>query len=163
MNASLGLAEDRLSRVTSFRLLSPIYQGRPDTGNACSSGNSHQRTHYAMPAALSFEETFLPHLDAAYNLARWILGRNVDAEDVVQEAYIRAWKGYPKFRGENPRAWLLTIVRNTALTWRKRYYKGEKIVPLDEESCAIPRRRPLATLDTNDRNFIPKHGFCALV
>ena len=57
-----------------------------------------------MPTALSFEETFLPHLDAAYNLARWILGRNVDAEDVVQEAYIRTWKGYPKFRGENPRA-----------------------------------------------------------
>jgi RNA polymerase sigma-70 factor, ECF subfamily len=100
-------------------------------------GNSHQKI-YVMPRPSPFEETFLPHLDAAYNLARWILGTEEDAKDVVQEAYARAWKGYPKFRGGNPRAWLLTIVHNTALTWNKKYIKRKRFVPLDEESCTIP-------------------------
>ena len=91
-----------------------------------------------MPKTPRFEEIFLPYLDAAYNLARWILGREYDAQDVVQEAYARAWKGFAKFRGGNPRAWLLTIVRNTAYTWVTRYVADEKLVPFDEESFAIP-------------------------
>jgi|SRR5580704_3894095 RNA polymerase sigma factor (sigma-70 family) len=64
-----------------------------------------------------FEELFLPHLDAAYSLARWIVGRDQDAQDIVQEAYARALKGVSGFRGDNPRAWLLTIVHNTAYSW----------------------------------------------
>ena len=63
-----------------------------------------------------FEELFLPQLDAAYNLAYWIAGREHDAQDIVQEAYVRALKGFSGFRGDNPRAWLLTIVRNTRPT-----------------------------------------------
>ena len=61
-----------------------------------------------------FEELFLPHLDAAYNLARWIVEGDQDAQDVVQEAYVRALRRSNGFRGANARTWLLTIVRNTA-------------------------------------------------
>jgi RNA polymerase sigma-70 factor, ECF subfamily len=81
-----------------------------------------------------FEELFLPYLDAAYNLAYWIVGGEQDAQDIVQEAYIRALKGFSRFRGKNPRAWLLTIVRNTAYSWiKKRNRVEERLVPFDEE------------------------------
>jgi hypothetical protein len=60
-----------------------------------------------------FEKIFLPYLDAAYNLARWIIRHDQDAQDVVQDAYIRALKGFHLFRGGNSRGWLMTIVRNT--------------------------------------------------
>ena len=61
-----------------------------------------------------FSSFVADHIDAAYNLARWILTVEQDAEDVVQDAFLRAFRGYATFRGENPRAWILTIVRNTA-------------------------------------------------
>ncbi len=81
-----------------------------------------------------FEELFLPYLDAAYNLAYWIVGGEQDAQDIVQDAYVRALKGFPRFRGNNPRAWLLTIVRNTAYTWiKKRNRAEERLVPFDED------------------------------
>jgi RNA polymerase sigma factor (sigma-70 family) len=63
----------------------------------------------------SFEETMLPHMDAAHNLARWLLRNEEDARDIVQEAYLRAFKSFGGFRGSNGRAWLLTIVRNALL------------------------------------------------
>lgn len=64
-----------------------------------------------------FERLFLPHLDAAYNLAR-LLARNAeDAEDIVQESYLRALRAFAGFRGESSRPWFLTIVRNTSFTW----------------------------------------------
>jgi RNA polymerase sigma-70 factor (ECF subfamily) len=66
-----------------------------------------------------FELLALPHLDAAYSLARWLTGNAQDAEDVVQEAYLRAYCFFAGFRGDNIRAWLLTIVRNTFHTWVK--------------------------------------------
>lgn len=65
----------------------------------------------------NFEEVVLPHLDAAYNLARWLTRNTEDAEDVVQEAYLRALRFFPGFRGGNARAWLLKILRNTCYTW----------------------------------------------
>jgi RNA polymerase sigma-70 factor (ECF subfamily) len=64
-----------------------------------------------------FEQLFLPHLDAAYNLARLLVRNAQDAEDVVQESYLRALRAFPGFRGEASRPWLLTIVRNTSFTW----------------------------------------------
>src|SRR5579864_5243487 len=91
-----------------------------------------------MGPASRFEELFLPHLDAAYNLARWLVSRDQDAQDIVQEAYVRAFKGFAGFRGENPRAWLLTIVRNTAYTWIKRHSTEDKLIPFDEESHVVP-------------------------
>lgn len=64
-----------------------------------------------------FEKLFLPHLDAAYNLARLLTRNPHDAEDVVQESYLRAWRAFASFRGEASRPWLLAIVRNTSFTW----------------------------------------------
>lgn len=64
-----------------------------------------------------FEELALPHLDAAYNLARWLTRNDHDAHDVVQEAYLRAFKFFTGFHGDNARSWLLAIVRNTCYTW----------------------------------------------
>ena len=80
----------------------------------------HEEDH-AQPAGLtSFEDVMLPHLDAAHNLARWLLRNEQDAQDVVQEAYLRAFKSFAGFHGSNGRAWLLTIVRNTSYTLLKK-------------------------------------------
>ena len=64
-----------------------------------------------------FELLALPHLDAAYNLARWLTGNAEDASDVVQEAYLRAFRYFNAYKGGNMRVWLLTIVRNSFMTW----------------------------------------------
>jgi RNA polymerase sigma-70 factor (ECF subfamily) len=66
-----------------------------------------------------FERVAMPHLDAAYNLARWLTQDDHDAEDVVQEALVRAMRYIDGFRGDSARAWLLQIVRNTCFTWLK--------------------------------------------
>jgi RNA polymerase sigma-70 factor (ECF subfamily) len=63
--------------------------------------------------ASRFEALAMPHLDAAYNLARWLTRNDQDAEDLVQNAYLRAFKFFADFNGENPRAWIMTILRNT--------------------------------------------------
>jgi RNA polymerase sigma-70 factor (ECF subfamily) len=65
----------------------------------------------------NFEQTVLPHLDAAYNLARWITRNDQDAQDAVQEACLRAFRFFPSFRGGNARGWLMQIVRNACYTW----------------------------------------------
>jgi RNA polymerase sigma-70 factor (ECF subfamily) len=68
-----------------------------------------------------FQQLALPHLDAAYNLARWLCGNTSDAEDVVQEAFMRAFRFFDTFRGDSARPWLLAIVRRTWYTeWRRR-------------------------------------------
>jgi RNA polymerase sigma-70 factor (ECF subfamily) len=64
-----------------------------------------------------FESKVSPHVNAAYNLARWLTGNDSDAEDVVQEAMLRAFKYFDGFRGGDARSWLLNIVRNTCFTW----------------------------------------------
>ena len=61
----------------------------------------------------AFEEVVLPHLDAAFNYARWLTKSDADAEDVVQDAAVRALRFFPSLRNDNARAWLFTIVRNT--------------------------------------------------
>jgi RNA polymerase sigma-70 factor (ECF subfamily) len=65
----------------------------------------------------TFEQEVLPHLDAAFNLARWLTRNDQDAQDVVQEAYLRAFRFFPTFQGGEARAWLMKIVRNTCYTW----------------------------------------------
>ena len=65
----------------------------------------------------TFEQAVLPHLDAAYNLARWLTRNEQDAQDVVQESYLRAFRFFTGFRGGNARAWLMQIVRTTCYTW----------------------------------------------
>jgi len=81
----------------------------------------------------SFEKAILPHLDAAYNLARWLTRNDADAEDVVQEAYLRAFKFFGGFHGEGGRTWLLAIVRNTTYTWMQRNRSPELNLPQDDE------------------------------
>ncbi len=84
----------------------------------------------------SFEQVVLPHLDAAYNLARWLTRDERDAEDVVQEAYLRAFRFFSGFRGGDARAWLMRIVRNTCYTW-------------------LHANRPLQDAAEFDENFFP--------
>ncbi len=79
----------------------------------------------------SFEAVVLPHLDAAYNLARWLMRDAAAAEDVVQDAVLRALTYFAGFRGVNPRAWLLQIVRNAAYT-SSGLDRGAQFVPLGE-------------------------------
>jgi RNA polymerase sigma-70 factor, ECF subfamily len=81
----------------------------------------------------SFEETMLPHMDAAHNLARWLLRNEEDAQDVIQEAYLRAFKSFGGFHGSNGRPWLLTIVRNTAYTLLKKNRAVDLTTTFDEE------------------------------
>jgi RNA polymerase sigma-70 factor (ECF subfamily) len=66
------------------------------------------------------EDSLLPHLDAAYNLARWLIRSPADAEDAVQEACLRAVRFFGGFRGGDSRAWFLKIVRNTCYSWVKK-------------------------------------------
>ena len=84
----------------------------------------------------SFEQAVLPHLDAAYNLARWLTRHDQDAQDVVQEACLRAFRFFPDFRGGNARAWLMKIVRNTCYSW-------------------LGTNRPLQDTEEFDENFFP--------
>ena len=78
-------------------------------------------------------ELLLPHLDSAYNLARWLVRNDEDAEDVVQEAYLRAFQYAGGFRGGDARAWLLTIVRNTSYRWLRKTRAYEAAVLFDED------------------------------
>jgi len=82
---------------------------------------------------MSFDALMLPHLDAAYNLAKWLLRNEQDAQDVVQEAFLRAFKSFGGFHGSNGRAWLLTIVRNTSYTLLKKNRVADLTTPFDEE------------------------------
>ena len=79
-----------------------------------------------------FEAEVLPYLDAAYNLARWLAGNEHDAEDIAQEACLRAFRFLGGFRGGNARSWLLTVVRNTAYTWLKQN-RPRAIVSIDDD------------------------------
>lgn len=78
-------------------------------------------------------EQLLSHLNAAYNLARWLTRNATDAEDLVQEAYLRALKHFQGFHGGDSRPWLLAIVRNTFFTWLRQNRAPERQIPFDEE------------------------------
>jgi RNA polymerase sigma factor (sigma-70 family) len=109
--------------------------------------------------SLNFVEDVVPHLDAAYNLARWLTRNDEDAQDVVQEAYMRAFRFLGSFRGGNVRAWVLKIVRNTCYTWLhqnraqhptiefdEKYFGPDPLAPTPEEiisrndDCTLVRR-----------------------
>ena len=98
-----------------------------------------------------FEAIVLPHLDAAYTLARYLTRNEQDAQDVVQDAYLRALKYFDGFRGSeggDGRAWLLAIVRNAAHTWRRRYLVESSAAEFDEQlhSEAVADAHPEAEL-----------------
>ena len=95
-----------------------------------------------------FEQLVLPHVDAAFNLARWLLRRREDAEDVAQEAMLRAWRFFLGFHGGDARAWLLQIVRNSCYTWLEKNRPMELSVQFNEElhldGCATPETIAIA-------------------
>jgi len=80
-----------------------------------------------------FEQDIMPHMNAAYNLARWLSSNDSDAQDVVQESYLRAFKFFGGFRGGDSRAWLLRIVRNAFYDWLKHNRREETGQPFEEE------------------------------
>jgi RNA polymerase sigma-70 factor, ECF subfamily len=89
----------------------------------------------------AFAAVAVPHLDAAYNLARWLTGNRADAEDVVQEAMVRALTYFPSFRGGSSRAWILQIVRNTAYRALKAR-RGERSAAADADEAAAVENIP---------------------
>lgn len=90
----------------------------------------------------NFEAEVLPHLDAAYNLARWLTHNKQDAEDVVQEACLRALRFFSSFHGGDARAWLLKIVRNTFYTWMKANRRMREAAEFDENDCDTDSHAP---------------------
>jgi RNA polymerase sigma-70 factor (ECF subfamily) len=95
-----------------------------------------------------FEQLVLPHVDAAFNLARWLLRGRTDSEDVAQEALLRACRFFGGFHGGDVRAWLLQIVRNTCYTWLEKNRPLELSMEFDEElhlqTCATPETLAIA-------------------
>jgi RNA polymerase sigma-70 factor (ECF subfamily) len=85
-----------------------------------------------------FERIVLPHLDAAYNLARWLTQNDEDAEDLVQEACVRAFRFLDRYHDGNSRAWLLTIVRHLGYTWLRQQRRHEPTLSLDDEGRDLP-------------------------
>ena len=83
----------------------------------------------------AFDEVFLPHLPEAYRLAQWLTGNPSDAEDIVQEAALRAYRGIRNFGAVNARAWSLAIVRNTAFSWLSKN-RPKTVVFMDDLSAA---------------------------
>ena len=80
----------------------------------------------------NFEQVALPHMPAAFNLAFWLVRSHADAEDVVQEAYLRAFRAFDGFRGADVRPWLLAIVRNAAYRWLSNRRRSANVISLNE-------------------------------
>src|SRR5579862_1977622 len=89
-----------------------------------------------------FEQAAMPHFDAAYNLARWLTRSSGDADDVVQEAFLRAFTFFDSFRGGDGRAWLFSIVRNTCYTWLRKNRSQELMTEFDEALHTAPGDNP---------------------
>jgi RNA polymerase sigma-70 factor (ECF subfamily) len=94
---------------------------------------------HAVPAEQNrrFQELVLRHLDAAYNLARWLARNDDDAKDIAQEAYLRAFRFFGGFHGDDARAWLLAIVRNTYYTWRTTHRSRTHDESFEEETHGL--------------------------
>jgi RNA polymerase sigma-70 factor (ECF subfamily) len=104
----------------------------------------------------AFNEAVLPHFDAAYNLARWLTRNDQDAEDIVQESYLRAFKYWKGFSGGHCRSWLLAIVRNTYYSWVRQQSIQPELTrdgEVDDIENGIPSPE-LALLQNADRNLL---------
>jgi RNA polymerase sigma-70 factor, ECF subfamily len=114
--------------------------------------------------AWNFEKEVLPHLDAAYNLARWLSCNEQDAEDIVQDAYVRAFRFFPAFRGGNARGWILRIVRNTCYTWLRKNRPMQSATEFDENLFGPDPRtlNPEEALLQNANDKMLRHAMEAL-
>ncbi len=95
---------------------------------------------------LEFERVMLPHLGAAYNLALWLLRHPSDAEDAVQDAFIRAYRAIENWSGENASGWILKIVRNTCMTKLKKTSRHANVIHLDSVIDDLERRQETVVL-----------------
>jgi len=133
------------------------FESRPKIVKFAIFTNQEEQGQSQKEELTSFEAIMLPHLDAAHNLARWLLRDEQDAQDVVQEAYLRAFKSFAGFRGSNGRAWLLTIVRNTSYTLLKKNRALDLTTTFDEERHATDYEsvNPAALLEqTEDAELV---------
>jgi RNA polymerase sigma factor (sigma-70 family) len=115
------------------------------TGSGPSSSRSLQDTDTRKSASedyARFTSVVMPHLDAAYNLAHWLTGNRTDAEDVVQDASLRAFRAIDKFAGGNARAWVLCIVRNTACSWLRKNRPTAVVTVEDLEAVEAAYAKP---------------------
>jgi RNA polymerase sigma factor (sigma-70 family) len=104
-----------------------------------------------------FENIAMPHLNAAYNLARWLTRNESDAEDVVQEAYLRAFKFFDNFHGGDSRAWILKIVRNTCYSWLQKNRQTFTTDEFDEELHSFETSNPeTICIEKVDRQLLKK-------
>jgi RNA polymerase sigma-70 factor, ECF subfamily len=112
----------------------------------------------------NFDQAVLPHLDAAYNLARWLMRNEQDAQDVAQEAYLRAFRFFPGFRGGDARAWLLKIVRNTCYTWLHVNRPMQDAAEFDEKVFApdSPVPNPEEAVLQNDSDALVRKALAGL-
>ena len=90
----------------------------------------------------SFRTVVMPHLDAAFNLARWLVADATDAEDVVQDASLRAFRAIRGFAGGSARAWFLTIVRNSAYSWLRKNRSTTVVTVEDLEAVELSQTKP---------------------
>ena len=100
--------------------------------------NPFARPSQEAATSVRFEAEVLPWLDAAYNLARWLVRNDADAQDVVQESLLRALRYFGSFHGGDARVWLLAIVRNTCYTLHARHAPEGRHASLDDEALALP-------------------------
>jgi RNA polymerase sigma factor (sigma-70 family) len=91
---------------------------------------------------IRFEQLVLPHLDSGVNLARWLLRNRSDAEDVVQEAMLRAYRFFNRFRGGDARAWFLQIVRNACYSWLQKNRPSELMTEFNEDVHTVSSATP---------------------
>ena len=104
-----------------------------------------------------FERTILPHLDDAYTLARYLLRDEHDAQDVVQDAVLRAFRHFHSYAGGEARAWLLAIVRNCCLTWQRRNKSGKTVIPLtDTAPIADDRETDTLAIQRSQREVLQR-------
>jgi RNA polymerase sigma-70 factor (ECF subfamily) len=89
-----------------------------------------------------FANVVMPHIDDAYRLARWLTGNSTDAEDVVQDASLRAFRAIRGFAGGSARAWLLSIVRNTAYSWLRKNRPAAVVTVDDLEAVELAQAKP---------------------
>ena len=106
---------------------------------------------------LDFVRDVVPHLDAAYNLARWLTRNDQDAQDVVQEAFMRAFRFLGSFRGGNVRAWVLRIVRNTCYTWLDQNRPQHPTLEFDEKFFG------LGPLTPTPEEILSRNDDCTMV
>jgi RNA polymerase sigma-70 factor (ECF subfamily) len=116
------------------------FVGVQSAGSGANSSRSSQDTAATKSANedyTRFTSVVLPHLDAAYNLAHWLTGNRTDAEDVVQEASLRAFRAIRGFAGSSARGWVLSIVRNTAYSWLRKNRPTAVVAVEDLEAVEI--------------------------